>query len=326
MPVRQAQDFLGDALDSLQDQSLDSWELLAVPDRADAASEKILADRTRQDARIRILKHPSAGILPALETALQQARGNFLGRADADDWYPPQRLEQMKKALEESPARTVVTGQVRYFPRETLTPGYQRYEQWINEINRNGLHALQAYRECPIASPNWLMRRQVLEEIGGFSGLSYPEDYDLFFRWYAWGLSIRSLPEVSLHWREHPERSSRNSPHYKQKAFFRLKIRRFLEIDFRSDRRLYVLGTGQKGKLAGRYLWEAGVDFEWLGLFPENYPQGLWGKPVAPVSKVPAAGQSQVLVAVYPGAEDRQKLEALLQEQHFREGQDFWYL
>lgn len=326
MPVRQAKDFLGPALDSLQDQSLDSWELLAVPDRADAATLKILEDRARDDGRIRILAHPGEGILPALETALQHARGDFLGRADADDWYPPRRLQQMKQALEEKPPRTVVTGQVRYFPRETLTEGYRRYEQWLNSLNRQDLHALQAYRECPIASPNWLMRRQVLEEIGGFTGLTYPEDYDLFFRWYARGIAFHSLPEVSLFWREHPQRSSRNSPHYKQKAFFKLKIRRFLEIDHRKDHHLYLLGTGRKGKLAGRYLREAGLNFRWLGLFPESYPHGLWGQPVASPTDLPEGGQSQVLVAVYPPEEERQKLEALLQERHYREGEDFWYL
>lgn len=326
MPVRYARDFLAAALDSLEDQSLESWELLAVPDRADEATRKILQERAAGNPRIRILSSPGEGILPALEAALAHARGKWVGRTDADDWYPPRRLHQMKKALEESSPDTVVTGQVRYFPRDTLSEGYQRYEDWLNTLNHRQRHAQNAYRECPVASPNWLMRRDVLEKTGGFLGLTYPEDYDLFFRWYAQGLPIYSLPEVTLYWREHPERTSRNSRHYRQKAFFQLKIPRFLEIDRQENGPLYLLGTGRKGKLTGRFLQEAGVAFHWLERFPERYPQGLWNQEVAPLSALPGAGDNQVLVANYPPLEERRELEAFLQERGYEEGRDYWYL
>ncbi|WP_332911440.1 glycosyltransferase family 2 protein [Algoriphagus boritolerans] len=154
-----------------------------------------------------------------------------------------------------------MTGLVRYFSDQPVTDGYQAYERWINQINLSGVQFENIYRECVIASPNWMTRREVLDSIGGFAELRYPEDYDLVFRWYAYGVDFVVVPEVTLLWREHPKRTSRNSKNYSQSAFFDLKIGAFLRLDFRGDQ-LIIWGKNKKSRLISRILREKGIPFE----------------------------------------------------------------
>ena len=125
---------------------------------------------------------------------------------------------------------------VKYFGEKPISEGYLKYENWINEINLTGKQWQQVYRECVIASPNWMVRKSDLDNIGGFNDLIYPEDYHLVFKWYQNRFDIHTIPEVTLYWREHPERTSRNSEYYAQKSFFNLKIHQFIKNDLRSEK------------------------------------------------------------------------------------------
>jgi hypothetical protein len=142
---------------------------------------------------------------------------------DADDIMPANKLLHFVQALQ-TEETDIVTGKVRYFATNgEVSPGYLSYEEWLNtRVDQSDFYD-QIYRECTVSSANWLMRKVDLLNCGGFQGLNYPEDYDLLFRWYQHGFKIKGLDEVTHLWREHPERTSRNSADYAQDRFFRTK-------------------------------------------------------------------------------------------------------
>lgn len=324
MPCRNAAPFLAETWSTLKGQSLEDWELIVVDDHSDDGSFGFWQERAKDDARVRLFQNPGRGILPALQFALSQARGLYLGRCDADDRYPAQRLAHMLAALKTSERGTLITGTVEYFGSSPVSKGYLRYQQWLNQTAVNQDFWRQIYRECCVASPNWLMRRSDLLSVGGFTGLRYPEDYDLLFRWYAAGFQIECLKEVTLYWREHPMRTSRNSPHYKQKSFFKLKLERFVELE--KPEKLVLWGARRKGRLSAKILQKLGCDFEWMELNPEFYPHGVLGHPVSDYRKLQPQPGLKLLIAVYPSPAQRKELEDFLAARQFRLGEDYWYL
>ena len=328
MPLRHAAPFLPAMLESLRVQTLNQWELLMVLDRADAETSHQARQAARRDERLQVLENRGRGIIQALETGRRNALGWALGRLDGDDKLPKERLAQMLAALQKAARKTIISGPVRYFSASgTVSPGYRRYEAWLNTNLRRPQPWQQVYRECLLASPNWLLRRRELAQAGGFRGLQYPEDYDLLFRWYRLGFKLQSLEEVSLYWREHPERTSRHSPHYQQGSFFRLKVTRFTQLDRNPQKVLYLLGAGQKGKWAARVLKARGVAFQWLDRHPyqaSGAHRKVQDRTLLPVDALEAGGQ--ILVAVYPPRAQRAALNAFLEEKGYREGFDYWYI
>ncbi len=324
MPFFQAERFLREALLSVLEQDFEDWELIAVNDQSTDAGAEIVSEFVFEDARFRLFENDQKGILPALQLGLKKARGKYIGRIDADDRFPEERLRLMVDFLEGAKPKTIVTGLAQYFSDRPISKGYAKYQNWLNETNLNGYTWEEIYRECPIASPNWLMRREELLKVGGFDGLSYPEDYDWCFRCYQHQFDVQSLSATTLLWREHPARTSRNSEHYQQEAFFRLKIRRFIELE--SFEELILWGSGRKARITAALLNEWGLRFRWMDLKPSRYPNGINDQKIEDYRNIEARPGLKLLIGVYPNPAERKDLEAFLISRLLRKGRDYWYL
>lgn len=259
------------------------------------------------------------GIIPALQLGLTHAQGTFLSRMDADDLMPENRLKLMVNHLNSLPEKSIVTGKVTYFSDTNVSEGYRIYEDWLNERIKLNDHFDHIYRECVVASPNWLARTGEIRDAKIFSELNYPEDYDMTFRWLQQGFSIHGIDETTLLWREHPARTSRNSDVYDQESFFSLKLDRFCALHPTDS--LAILGAGTKGKLTADFLLQRNVDFRWYDLNWQNYKAPVYGKTILNFEELEA---QHVLIAIYP--KDRKPLLAYLHEKGFEIGKNAWFL
>jgi len=260
MPMKNAEPFLIECISSIRKQKYQSWELIIVNDHSTDKSLEMAESLASEDLRIFIYQNINHGIVSALSLAFDKSKGQYISRMDSDDVMPSGRLDQMMgRMLMASNQKTIVTGLVKYFSDEEVSQGYQNYELWLNTINSEGSQWDHVYRECVIASPNWIMKKDDLYRLGGFRNLVYPEDYDLVLKWYAHSFTIEIIPTTTLYWREHPARTSRNSDNYGQRKFFDLKLKAFIAHDL-NDGELVLWGTATKGRLAASILDENGVD------------------------------------------------------------------
>jgi len=325
MPVKNAGSYLHDCLSSIRGQTFSFWRLIAINDHSTDDSLEILQEAVLQDDRISVFQNPGQGIIPALQAALEKCSGTYITRMDADDAMPPNRLALMVEAIDSSAPKTIVTGKVEYFGAEPVSAGYRKYEAWLNERITLKDHWPWVYRECVIASPNWLVRRSELMEMGGFDSLNYPEDYHLVLKWYEHGFIVEGLPEITLNWREHPARTSRNSEHYDQDHFFNMKIGHFIKHQL-DDKKLILWGTGPKGKLTAQLLDGHEIAFEWMDLLPKEDVKQIGQQRVTHFQNIENHTSFKLLIAVYPPERERQKLDAYLAGLGFKMGIDFWYL
>lgn len=317
MPVRNAANWLGETLMSIQKQTLEDWELIAIDDHS--TDDSIGAIRSIGDPRIKVVSNEGQGIIAALQTGLRLAQGSFVTRMDADDLMPPNKLETLVGLLINTKERTIATGLVSYFSETTVSEGYRKYETWLNSLCQNANHYDHIYRECIVASPNWMVSRRFIQEDQIFEALEYPEDYDMVFRWHQKGYRIVSSDEVTHLWREHPERTSRNSETYDQASFFQLKMNWFREIEG-LDQSIAVFGAGPKGKEVVQNL-AAFTELFWYDLQFENFKAGLLGHPIRDPSE---CRQEKLLIAVYP--EKRASLEKYVANLGFSIGKNAWYV
>lgn len=274
MPVYNMSGFLQECIESIQDQQRVSWELIVVDDFSMDASLKLLEHFAASDPRIRVFRNSTKGIIPALALAFGHSRGTYITRMDADDVMPQHKLFKLKQMAAGS-NRNVATGKVHYFADKAVSPGYIRYQNWLNEVADQDTFSENIYRECVIASPNWMVHRSCFEQKIDLEKLCYPEDYDLVFQWYKNGYTFKSSADLTHLWREHPGRTSRNSDVYQQKSFFKLKTHYFIDLELSGNEPVQLIGNGIKGKLVAAILAERGVPFSWFAYDKTTEKNGM---------------------------------------------------
>lgn len=317
MPFKNAAPWLVECLQTLRFQTYSRWELIAVDDGSSDESRSIAEQFAATDERISVLTNRGIGIIPALQTGFAQAGGEYLSRMDADDLMPPGKLETLLKSAVAHPG-ALVTGKVKYFSNSIVSEGYLSYERWLNDCVRNNDFERFMYRECTVASPNWLMPMDLAEDIHVFEALKYPEDYHMILRLYAAGIPFVGVNEITHLWREHPKRTSRVSEYYTQPGFFDLKIDFWCDVERDPRRTTVVVGSGRKAGLTVCVLENRDLPYRRVGL--HETPE------IESFEVLKSIPNPQVLVAVWPRDQERKKLIDYLTAQGLKEGIDFWFL
>jgi len=260
MPCKNAALYLKECLESIRNQSWPEWELIVIDDASSDHSFDILKSFSRIDSRIKVLKNRGEGIIDALEMGFESSKGAWIHRMDADDVMPREKLEILFQTLE-GRKDAVATGKVKYFSKKEVSAGYQRYQDWLNDLDTHDTMNKNRYRECVVASPNWLVHRSCFESKIKIHELTYPEDFDMTLKWFKHEYEVLKSNEVTHFWREHPERTSRTSEDYQQAAFFRMKVNHWIDECKSPKNEVNIIGNNQKSKLTAKYLSERGVRY-----------------------------------------------------------------
>lgn len=296
MPIRNAAEWVGETIQSVLSQDYTNWELIVVDDFSEDESPSIVESFAKLDMRISQYCNKSKGIIGALNLAFENATGSYVTRMDADDIMPPNRLLLMVSHMKVAKPKTVVTGYVHYFSDQQVSDGYVKYEKWLNDRVDAGDHYQHIYRECVVASPNWIVSLKEMRDAKIVENLQYPEDYDMCFQWQKLGFVIEGVKSNTLHWREHPRRTSRNSDRYQQPAFFALKLRWFMH-NFSSIKSVGIVGWGQKGKECGRVFQAENFPFNCYDLEASRFNTPQFGKEILSIDHI---DDEVVLLARYP--------------------------
>jgi glycosyltransferase involved in cell wall biosynthesis len=107
MPARNAAATIAQSLQSVLNQDCLA-EVIVIDDGSTDATADVATDLN--DARIRVVQGPCAGISAALNTGFQVATGDFVARCDADDIFLPGRLAAQVKWLSSHPEYGAISG------------------------------------------------------------------------------------------------------------------------------------------------------------------------------------------------------------------------
>lgn len=110
MPVYGVEDYVGKAIESIQAQTLESWEFLIVDDGTPDRSGIICDEYAAKDSRITVIHKENGGAPSARNVAIDKAAGKYMYFMDSDDWCEPTMLEDMVRIAEEHDRQLVVAG------------------------------------------------------------------------------------------------------------------------------------------------------------------------------------------------------------------------
>lgn len=108
MPAKDAAPFIGEAIRSVQTQTLHSWELIVIDDASTDGTQMLVDTFAREDARIRLLAlRSNQGPARARNYGIESAQGRYIAFLDSDDYWYPAKLERQITALSHSRAALV---------------------------------------------------------------------------------------------------------------------------------------------------------------------------------------------------------------------------
>lgn len=170
--------FLGEAIESVFQQTHTEWEIIFWDNRSTDASAEIAR---RYEGKLRYFRGEEFLQLGAARNeAIGRARGEFVALLDCDDVWLPEKLERQVPLLEADPALGMVFSDSFFIDEdgEVLGTAFGRVAPPAGDPFR----ALLSGRNF-IPCLTVLIPRRALEKVGGFNPtLRYVEDYDLFLR------------------------------------------------------------------------------------------------------------------------------------------------
>jgi len=319
MPFKNEAAFLGETLNSIKNQSYTHWECICIDDNSEDSSAEIVSAFEERDKRFKYLPSSGHGVISALQCGHIQSKGKFITRMDADDLMPEKKLELLLELLVRSGEGVIATGKVSYF--NALGEGFIRYQNWLNQMIDENSHRQNIYKECVIASPNWMMSVDDFKAIGAFNSDIYPEDYDLIFRSFEKNLKVASTKEVTHLWRDHENRASRTSDLYMENTFVPLKVSFFIKLTLKENDKLTIWGVGKKGKAIAKEFINRGVSFKWVTNNPNKIGHIIYGVLIEDVN---SSVLENKFIAAVSQPEDLKKKQKELESKGLRLGVDYF--
>jgi succinoglycan biosynthesis protein ExoO len=241
MPAFNRADLIVRAIESVQSQTLKSWELVIVDDGSTDATLEIAQRYADCDRRIKVFQNErNLGIGKTRNHALMRSTGRFITPLDSDDWYQPPRLERMLAAADEYGADLLsddllVIRDGEETPSSTLSELCGEPLLETLEIDMAGLLRRLGFERDGIALglTKPLIRRQFLIDNGiqYDTTLQVVEDYWMLADCVAAGAKFIVIPEAYYYYRQHASHTTSASNANKDIVSTKRRLEAFLATD-----------------------------------------------------------------------------------------------
>ncbi|MCX5829716.1 MAG: glycosyltransferase [Deltaproteobacteria bacterium] len=179
VPAYNAELFIEDALNSIDQQSVSDYEIVVVDDGStDGTYDRVKGWANAHPAiHVKIVRQENKGIGGARNTGINSSSGSYIAFLDADDVWLEPKLENVLQHLKKSPNLDLIC-----------------HDEWIEEngrkIRRNYCGPYKSYRDLlykgnSISTSATVVKKDKALIVGGFSeDLSFNgvEDYDFWLR------------------------------------------------------------------------------------------------------------------------------------------------
>ncbi len=104
VPVYKVEPYLRQCVDSILNQTYRDIEVLIIDDGSPDRCGEICDEYVENDKRVRVFHTQNKGLSTARNLGLREAKGEYIGFVDSDDWIEPDMYEVLLRRIEETGA------------------------------------------------------------------------------------------------------------------------------------------------------------------------------------------------------------------------------
>lgn len=196
IPFYNNEEYLSYAIQSVIMQSYANWELILVDDGSTDKSFEIAKKFQSLDKRIKVISDGKNKKLPTrLNQLIDESKGQYIARMDADDIMHPDRLFKQFTYLNSNRDIDIVSSGLVSIDSNNCIRGYRASSNIITNVSID--KGFPIVHPSVMARKNWFLRNKYNEN------LPRSQDYELWCRSFVKNdLKIAILPELLLYYRE----------------------------------------------------------------------------------------------------------------------------
>ena len=177
-------------------------EVIVIDDGSKDATSAVVAAAFGDDPRVRLLTLANGGKARALNTGLEQAKGEIVIALDADTQFEPTTIARLARWFDD-PKLGAVAGNAKVGNRVNLVTKWQALEYiTAQNLERRAFARLNAITVVPGAVGAW--RLAAIQQVGGYPHDTLAEDQDLTIAIQRAGWAVR-YDQYAVAWTEAPE-------------------------------------------------------------------------------------------------------------------------
>ncbi len=241
--------YIAEAIESVLASTYQNWELIIVDDKSQDQTVEIAESYCQKDERIKLyINSENLGDYPNRNRAASYAKGKYLKYVDADDLIYPYGLEQLVFYMEQFPNAayglcSLSQDKSRVFPFQ-LSPK-EAYE-------RHYIENCWTFHKAPLSS---IIRKDIFDKVGGFSGKQYLGDFEL------WNIlskkyNVVLMPHGIVWYRTHAEQQNTDNKTKPEVnlSYFILQKSLLLQPDCPLDKEKRLIAIRKTDNIIARYI------------------------------------------------------------------------
>ncbi|MBW1956047.1 MAG: glycosyltransferase [Deltaproteobacteria bacterium] len=186
IPAYNHERFVGQALESLLNQTIKIYEIIVVDDGSTDRTGEVV--KSVSDPRIQYVYQENQDAFNALNHGFQRAGGDFIAILNSDDLYHESRLARLLESAKKNGAACVFSDvqPIDENGAAITDPGF-----WWNVWHKKNkdfyfkcqdLYTAFLNGNFMVGTSNLFLRADAVRKVGGFAALRYLHDYDYIFR------------------------------------------------------------------------------------------------------------------------------------------------
>ena len=175
MPVYNTkEDWLREAIESILNQTFTDFEFIILDDKSTNNAIDVINEYAQKDNRIKIIEGEHKGLANALNKCIDESKGEYIARMDADDISLSNRLIEQVNYLDNNRDISIISFYYEKFPKTIIV--------------KLPVHVtiLDMFNSSPMCHPSVMMRRSDIKKYD----LKYDEKYIVAQDYELWSRAV----------------------------------------------------------------------------------------------------------------------------------------
>lgn len=200
VPVYKVEDYLCRCLDSILAQTYENFELILVDDGSPDGCGAICDRYAQQDPRVKVIHKENGGVSSARNAGLAQAKGEWIGWVDPDDWVDEDMYAYLMTAVLEEGADVAVCGRIEEYEDHTRERGWEERRVLDRE---EAMHYLLLNDDMQNLLWDKVWKRSIFDGLQFWQRRTY-EDIAIMHQLFERCQRMVCLPEAKYHYFQRP--------------------------------------------------------------------------------------------------------------------------